>query len=226
MIENVAETATGCFAGDETEGAHADIRRVTCWRGRAVALAPLDVDDAELVHAWRADPVAAHEVCVWPRTLSAVRERIERDRDEHDRDDFLVLLPDGTPIGHIALTDQDMVDGTAEIMLVLDPDHRGQGHGADAVDALVDLAFGELPMHRVQAVTHTTNTAALGVLARSGFVQEGVRRSTCLHRGRRYDVAVLALLREEWQALTRPRSWDIPAAGQGPGSAPPSDERA
>ncbi|MGW1160591.1 GNAT family N-acetyltransferase [Streptomyces sp. NPDC002519] len=213
MIEDVAEAVTGRVAGEESEGDAGSPREI-CWRGRGVALAPLDVDDAELVHAWRTDPVAAHEVGMWPRSLSAVRERIERDRDEHDRDDFLVLLPDGTPIGHIALTDQDMVDGTAEIMLMLDPDHRGQGYGADAVDALVDLAFGELPMHRVQAVTHTTNTAALGVLARAGFVQEGVRRSACLHRGRRYDVAVLALLRDEWQALTRPRSWDVPVAGR------------
>ncbi|MFB7548115.1 GNAT family N-acetyltransferase [Streptomyces sp. NPDC056154] len=213
MIEDVTEAVAG-RAGEEPEGGEAGSPREVCWRGRDIAFAPLDVDDAELVHAWRADPVAAHEVGMWPRSLSAVRERIERDRDEHDRDDFLVLLPDGTPIGHIALTDQDMVDGTAEITLVLDPGHRGRGHGVDAVDALVDLAFGELPMHRVQAVTHTTNTAALGVLAGAGFVQEGVRRSACLHRGRRYDVAVLALLRDEWQALARPRSWDVPVTGR------------
>ncbi|MGW3635257.1 GNAT family N-acetyltransferase, partial [Streptomyces sp. NPDC005122] len=190
------------------EDGEAETPREIWRRGRGVAFAPLDVDDAELIHGWRCDPVAAHEVGMWPRSLSAVRERVERDRDEHDRDDFLVLLPDGTPIGHIALTDQDMVDGTAEIMLVLDPGHRGRGHGTDAVDALVDLAFGELPMHRVQAVTHTINSGALGVLAGAGFVQEGVRRSACLHRGRRYDVAVLALLREEWQEFTRPRSSD------------------
>ncbi|WP_327241349.1 GNAT family N-acetyltransferase [Streptomyces sp. NBC_01320] len=214
MIEDVAEAVAGRLAGEEPEDGDGGSAREVCWRGRGVVFASLDVDDAELVHVWRADPVAAHEVGMWPRSLSAVRERIERDRDEHDRDDFLVLLPDGTPIGHIALTDQDMVDGTAEIMLMLDPDHRGRGYGVDAVDALVDLAFGELPMQRVQAVTHTTNTAALGVLDRAGFVQEGVRRSACLHRGRRYDVAVLALLRDEWQALIRPRSWDVPVTGQ------------
>ncbi|MFI0965756.1 hypothetical protein ACH4S8_30830 [Streptomyces sp. NPDC021080] len=47
-----------------------------------------------------------------------MRERIERDLDGHDRDGFLVLLPDGTPIGRIALTDQGLADGTAEIMLM------------------------------------------------------------------------------------------------------------
>ncbi|MCX5008856.1 GNAT family N-acetyltransferase [Streptomyces sp. NBC_00638] len=202
------------LTGEQLQDGEAESPREVCWRGKGVAFAPLDVDDAELIQVWRSDPVAAHEIGMWPRSLSAVRERIERDRDEHDRDDFLVLLPDGTPIGHIALTDQDMVDGTAEIMLMLDSDHRGKGHGTDAVDALVDLAFGELPMHRVQAVTHTTNTGALGVLAGAGFLQEGVRRSACLHRGRRYDVAVLALLRDEWQALTRPRSWDVLITGR------------
>ncbi|SCF67131.1 Protein N-acetyltransferase, RimJ/RimL family [Streptomyces sp. Ncost-T10-10d] len=161
------------------------------------------------MHSWRSDPVAAHEVGFWPRSLSALRERVERDRDDQDRDDFLVLLSDGTPIGHIALVDQDIADGTAEVHLLLDSRYRGQGYGTDALDALVDLAFGELPMHRIQAVTHTANTAALTVLAKAGFVQEGVRRSACLHRGRRYDVAVLSLLRDEWEALARPKSWDI-----------------
>ncbi|MCT4357888.1 GNAT family N-acetyltransferase [Streptomyces sp. Je 1-79] len=214
MIEDVAEKVTGRVDEEKSEIQDTGSPRQVCWRGRGIVFAPLDVDDAELVHAWRADPVAAHEIGMWPRSLSALRERIERDRDDHDRDDFLVLLPDGTPIGHIALFDQDLVDGTAEILLMLDPERRSQGYGTDAVDALVDLAFGELPMHRLQAVTHTTNTAALDVLARAGFSQEGIRRSACQHRGRRYDVAVLALLRDEWQALSRPRSWDVPATGQ------------
>ncbi|MEU1267719.1 hypothetical protein [Streptomyces sp. NPDC005799] len=30
-----------------------------------------------------------------------------------------------------------------------------------------------------------------------------------VHRGRRHDVAVLSLLRPEWEALERPRAWDL-----------------
>ncbi|MEV4975771.1 GNAT family N-acetyltransferase [Streptomyces scopuliridis] len=187
----------------------AEADREPCWRGRKVGLSPLDVDDAELMHRWRSDPVAAHEIGIWPQPLSGLRERIERHIDDQDRDDFVVLLPDGTPIGHIALFDQSMAEGTAEAYLLLDPQNRGQGYGTDALNALVDLAFGELPMHRVEAVTHTDNTAALATLENAGFTQEGVRRSACLHRGRRYDLAVLSLLRTEWEALTRPRSWDL-----------------
>ncbi|MFF7155611.1 GNAT family N-acetyltransferase [Streptomyces sp. NPDC008139] len=183
-------------------------RRVPVLRGRGVALTPLEADDAELLHEWRADPVATHEIGIWPRPLSWLRERVERDIDDNDRDDFLVLLPDGTPIGHVALIEQDIADGTAELYLLLDAAHRERGHATAALDALIDLAFGDLPLHRLQAVTHTTNTPALAVLAASGFVHEGVRRSWCQHRGRRHDAAVLSLLRPEWEALSRPRVWD------------------
>ncbi|MFG2832404.1 GNAT family N-acetyltransferase [Streptomyces sp. NPDC048434] len=198
--------------GEETGGTArrpADAGRETCWRGQQIRLAPLDVDDAELLHAWRCDPKAIHEIGFWPRPLSSLRERIESYIATYDRDDFLVLLPDGTPVGHIALTDQDFVDGTAEIALMLAPEHRHRGLGTDALDALVDLAFGELPLHRLAADTHTDNHAALAALARSGFVREGVRRSVCLHRGRRYDLALLSLLRAEWEGLERPRSWEL-----------------
>ncbi|MER5357336.1 GNAT family protein [Streptomyces sp. NPDC002785] len=182
--------------------------RKPCWRGRKVAFVPVEVDDAELLQEWRSDPATAHAMGIWPRAITSLRERIERDHDDQDRDDFVVVLPDGTPVGHAALTEQDVADGTADVELMLAPQHRGHGYGTDALDALTDLAFGELPMYRLQAVTHTDNAAALAVLGRSGFVQEGIRRSACLHRGRRHDVAVLSLLRPEWEALARPKAWD------------------
>ncbi|RLV70831.1 GCN5-like N-acetyltransferase [Streptomyces sp. CBMAI 2042] len=168
----------------------------------------MEPDDAELIQHWRADPVAAQEIGVWPGPLHELRERLVSYVEDRDRDDFLILLPDDTPIGHTALHSQDFADGTAEAYLLLAAEHRGKGYGADALAPLTDLAFGELPLHRVEAVTHTDNAASLATLKKAGFTQEGVRRSSCLHRGRRHDNALLALLRTEWEAQTRPRAWD------------------
>ncbi|MGW7230793.1 GNAT family N-acetyltransferase [Streptomyces cyaneofuscatus] len=178
------------------------------WRGEHLAFTPMEPDDAELIQHWRADPVAAQEIGVWPGSLHDLRERLVSYVEDRDRDDFLILLPDDTPIGHTALHSQDFADGTAEAYLLLAAEHRGKGYGADALAALTDLAFGELPLHRVEAVTHTDNAASLATLKKAGFTQEGVRRSSCLHRGRRHDNALLALLRTEWEAQTRPRAWD------------------
>ncbi|MFJ9688263.1 GNAT family N-acetyltransferase [Streptomyces bacillaris] len=191
---------------DEAEAPHTTRERV--WRGEHVAFTPVEPDDAALIQRWRADPVAARETGIWPGPLHDLHERLVAHIEDRTRDDFLVLLPDDTPIGHIALHAEDFVDGTAEAYLLLAPEHRAKGYGADALAALTDLAFGELPLHRVEAVTHTDNTASLATLKRAGFTQEGVRRSACLHRGRRHDSALLALLREEWEAQTRHRAWD------------------
>ncbi|MFG3039357.1 GNAT family N-acetyltransferase [Streptomyces sp. NPDC048330] len=194
-------------AGKEGEADKSKAREIS-WRSKSIGLSALDVDDAELMHSWQSDPVAAHHVGFWPRPLSALRERIERDIENDDRDDFLVLLPDGTPVGHVALTNQNMVDGTAQVEQMLAAEHRGAGHAGAVLDALVDLAFGELPLYRLTAKTHTDNAPALAVLVTAGFAQEGISRSACLHRGRRHDLAVFSLLRPEWEALNRPRAWD------------------
>ncbi|WP_415961874.1 GNAT family N-acetyltransferase [Streptomyces sp. 021-4] len=191
---------------DEAEAPYAARERF--WRGEHLAFTPMEPDDAELIQHWRADPVAAQEIGVWPGPLHELHERLVSYVEDRDRDDFLLLLPDDTPIGHIALHSQDFADGTAEVYLLLAAEHRGRGYGADALAALTDLAFGELPLHRVEAVTHTDNAASLATLRKVGFTQEGVRRSSCLHRGRRHDNALLALLRTEWEAQTRPRAWD------------------
>ncbi|MEV6313495.1 GNAT family N-acetyltransferase [Streptomyces sp. NPDC051840] len=124
------------IARDECD---AETGREVFWRASSVGLAAVDTGDAELLHCWRSDPVAAHESGIWPRSLTAMRERIERDADDDDRDDFLVLLPDGTPIGHTVLTGQNIVDGTAQVELMLAAQYRGQGYGTAALDALVDL---------------------------------------------------------------------------------------
>ncbi|MGW4383056.1 GNAT family N-acetyltransferase [Kitasatospora sp. NPDC004531] len=173
----------------------------------AVTLAPIDVDDAELLHEWWHEPGTAHELGNWPRPLSATRERIERDIEDADQDGFLVLRPDGTPVGAVFLTDQNMSDGTARVRFLTDPEHRRRGYANAALNSVTDLAFGELPLYRLDAEPHTGNAAALAALARAGFTREGVRRGACLHRGRRLDLAMLALLRPEWEALARPRTW-------------------
>lgn len=192
---------------DEDEAATPYAVRERFWRGRDVAFTPLEPDDAELIHSWRADPVAAHETGVWPGSLHEFRERVEAHVEDRDRDDFLVLLPDGTPGGTSPSSRRTWSTAPPRPTL-LAAGHRRRGLGADALAALTDLAFGELGLHRVEAVTHTDNTAALATLRRAGFVHEGVRRSSCLHRGRRYDNAILGLLRAEWEALERPRSWE------------------
>ncbi|MFD7877924.1 hypothetical protein ACFV5G_28170, partial [Streptomyces sp. NPDC059766] len=81
MIDNTGPADAGKAMGaaaDEYDAADADheydadreaagtVRHIV-WRAGTVGLAALDVDDADLLHGWRSDPVAAHGMGIWPR---------------------------------------------------------------------------------------------------------------------------------------------------------------
>jgi ribosomal-protein-alanine N-acetyltransferase len=50
----------------------------------------------------------------------------------------------------------------------------GRGHASAAVAEICEIAFGELELHRIEAVTTETNVASRRVLERAGFQQLGV----------------------------------------------------
>jgi ribosomal-protein-alanine N-acetyltransferase len=53
----------------------------------------------------------------------------------------------------------------------------GRGHATAAVRAVVDHAFGELKLHRVEAACVPTNLASRRVLEKAGFEMEGRARA-------------------------------------------------
>jgi len=55
----------------------------------------------------------------------------------------------------------------------VDSKHNGRGLGTAAVREIVDLAFGPLGLHRVEAGTLRHNIGSQRVLERNGFVRFG-----------------------------------------------------
>ena len=55
----------------------------------------------------------------------------------------------------------------------LAPDALGHGYMTEAVQGVVELAFEELGLHRVEANVIPRNTRSLAVVERAGFTEEG-----------------------------------------------------
>jgi [ribosomal protein S5]-alanine N-acetyltransferase len=62
-------------------------------------------------------------------------------------------------------------------------DRNGRGLASRALAAMVDHAFIELGLHRLEAATAVDNVASQRVLARAGFTQIGVARKRIFIRG-------------------------------------------
>ncbi|HEU5000923.1 MAG TPA: GNAT family N-acetyltransferase [Lapillicoccus sp.] len=71
---------------------------------------------------------------------------------------------------------RDLGESTAEVSVTLDPAYRGLGYATRAVRLLVEYAFGELGVGRVQARVAPDNAAAVRVARRAGLRNEGVVR--------------------------------------------------
>ena len=87
---------------------------------------------------------------------------------------FVILDGDGEVAGRINLN--NIVRGpfqSASMGYWLDQQATGRGLATMAAGELVDLAFGELGLHRVEAGTLPDNLASQAVLRRNGFEQFG-----------------------------------------------------
>jgi ribosomal-protein-alanine N-acetyltransferase len=105
----------------------------------------------------------------------------------------------GTAIGSCLLFRYDEHSARAELGYVLGRAHWGQGYMHEALGSLIDCAFGELGLRRLEAEVDPRNARSAQVLARLGFTAEGLLRERWLTRGEPCIVTVYGLLRREWQ---------------------------
>lgn len=79
---------------------------------------------------------------------------------------------------------------------------QGQGTVTLAVEAMLELAFGEWGMHRAEIRAAVGNARSRSVPERLGFTQEGVLREAERFADRYKDLVVYSLLAPEWRART------------------------
>ena len=181
-------------------------------RGELVYLRAIEPEDAELVHRWYSHADTARLMGEWPRSLARRLADTQAAATSTDRTWFAFIicrLEDDRPVGRIDVFEIDRTDGSAGFGLAIgEHDARGLGLGGDAVNAMLDFCFGQLRLERVWLVTDSVNVRAQHVYEKAGLVHEGLLRKAFYQDGVFQDDIRMAILRSEWEALNRKRSWD------------------
>ena len=81
--------------------------------------------------------------------------------------------------------------------------HWGRGYATEAAAAMIDYAFGTLGLRRVVAHCLTRNVASARVMEKVGMQREGTLRAHVIKWDVPEDVALYAILRDEWSRLRR-----------------------
>ena len=77
--------------------------------------------------------------------------------------------------------------------------HNGRGYATEAVRQVVEVAFEELGLHRLQAAVMPINAASIRVLEKAGFREEGLALRYLQINGVWEDHKLFALTAEEWR---------------------------
>lgn len=104
-------------------------------------------------------------------------------------------------IGRIVLADiEDGWKGEIWRIYIGDKTLRGKGYGKQAMEAMMGYCFDVLGLERLY-LDHYTGNPAAGLYLSLGFKYEGVLRKNCRKNGVLYDVHLMSMLREEYEAL-------------------------
>ncbi len=113
-------------------------------------------------------------------------------------------IKDRQLIGEISLQNVQWPNRNAELgVMIGDSSFQGKGYGSEAIYLLIDYAFNELNLHRIQLNVVGYNERAIAAYKKIGFKSEGSFREYGIRDGKFYDLHLMAILAPEWdpQAL-------------------------
>ena len=115
----------------------------------------------------------------------------------------IAAKPTGKVIGRCGLFDFEVGNACAGIGYALGRAHWRQGYMRETLTALIDCAFNEMSLRRLETKVEAENTASAGLLRRIGFIREGVLRERWITNGETMDAEVYGLLRHGWPNSNR-----------------------
>ncbi len=134
-------------------------------------------------------------------SLRAWRGRVvhaQRERRQGSGHNFLIFPVDQSVVfGGISVFNiRRGVSRSGQIGYWMSVDHAGKGHMSAALTLLVDYAFGELKLHRIEAACIPGNERSIRLLENAGFQREGLLKSYLQIDGKWQDHFLYALIED------------------------------
>lgn len=177
--------------------------RLPVLRGRHVTLRELRISDAPALHALLTAEEVARFISPPPTTVEGFERFIEWTHRERAAGRYVCfgVVPDGltTAVGLFQVRQLEPGFGTAEWGFALGHPFWGTGLFKAGADLVLQFAFEELDVARLEARSAVQNGRGAGALTKMGAVREGVLRKSFLRGGEYLDQVLWSILREDWR---------------------------
>lgn len=174
--------------------------------GNRVQLRPFEKSDLALIVRWNNDPEIRNLTGeVFPSTLHSTEAWYDRIQDDPSRVWFVIEEREtGHPIGECGLLRMFPAWRNTDLTIILgEKSSHGKGYGTEAINLLMNYAFGMLSMHRISIGVVGFNQQALAFYEKVGFRREGVQRDGYFYDHRFSDFIMMSILEDEFRALNQ-----------------------
>lgn len=165
---------------------------------------PLLLDDWPSIHEWsQLEDVYRYQV--WgPNSPNETRQFVEMalsDATIVPRSRYVrtAVNSDDRIIGIAELRLRDNGSGRADVSYIVHPTYWRRGYATKMASWVIDFAFVELAVHRVEAKCDPRNEASAAVLRKVGMNYEGRSREVLMIRDGWRDSELFGVLRAEWE---------------------------
>ena len=112
-----------------------------------------------------------------------------------------IIAVEGRCIGGARLHSLDEENRRARYVIgIFDPASWGCGYGTEATRLVLDYAFTQMKLHRVDLRVLSFNPRAIRCYEKCGFVQEGIEREGALIGGEWQTDIIMSILEQEYHA--------------------------
>lgn len=102
-------------------------------------------------------------------------------------------------VGLITLASIDHLNQSAELHIMIgEKDNQGKGAGTFAVKAMLEHAFYNLNLHRIELSVLENNHRARHLYEKVGFIYEGTKRQAKYKNGSFIDMLIYAVLKDDY----------------------------
>lgn len=103
-------------------------------------------------------------------------------------------------LGLVSLVSINYMNQSAEFHIMIgDKENQGKGIGTFAVNAMLEHAFNNMNLRRIELSVLESNERAKALYKKCGFVYEGTKRQAKYKKGKFVDISYYSILKEEFK---------------------------
>lgn len=111
---------------------------------------------------------------------------------------YQIIYYDKKRVGYVRITNHSNRNKNIVIGVDIAPEYTGRGIGKMTYDKLLELFFNDYKMHKVSLEVLETNTVAINLYKKIGFVEEGKKREEIYKNGEWVDSIIMSILSSEY----------------------------